>query len=138
MPELTPTQNSTKGSVEASEADGVPAAQREFEAKYAKLVDHKGYEAYNASYTEKAATMKKYATSVKQNTDYFRQMRGLIKAEQDAEKREKMKGEFRKVFNERKAQIKQMKMESARLNFELIVLKKRINAYVTERQKPTN
>jgi len=139
VPELTPSQNSSQGSAGAREAEAVPAAQREFESKYAVLVDQKGYEKYSEAYTEKAARMKKLATSVKQNTDYFKEMRGLIKAEKDAEKKAKMTGEFRKVFNERKAQIKQMKMESARLSFELVVLKKRINTYVTQRQqRPAN
>ena len=125
VPELT----QAKPVVAAVDAS-IPAEQREFEDKYAALADQEGYRRYSAAYTEKAEQQKKYLTSVKQNTDYFRQMRGMIKAEADAEKRDKMKHEFRQIFNQRKAGIKQMRQEAKKLSFELVVIKKRINAFV--------
>jgi len=137
VPELTPTEKN-KCSVSVSEAETVPMEQRAFEAKYGVVADQSGYKRYSAAYTEKAAQMKKYATAVTENTNYFRTVRGNIKAEKDAEKQKKMKTEFRQIFNQRNSGIKQMKQESAKLSFELIVLKKRINAYVTQQQRPAN
>ena len=113
----------------------IPPEQRAVEEKYDLIRDQAGYDEYDKLYQDKFAMANKYLQSVKENMDYFKNMKALIKGEQDKEKQLKMTNEFRQIFNERKQGIHDMKKMAASLQIELRVLKKRINLYVTEQQQ---
>lgn len=107
----------------------------EFEDEYDIIDTEMVYNRYNQLYEEKARSIQKWVNSIKQNSEYFNKMKGLIKSEKDTDKKLKMRAEFRKIYEERAGSIKKMKAAVAKTNIELQVIKNRINDYVSQQRQ---
>jgi len=107
----------------------------EYMKKYGAICNQNTYTKYNALYDEKFNKMTTYLKCVTENTAYFKRMRAMIIAETDSIKQNKMKQEFRKIFEARKMNINSMKKEAAKLEIECNAIKQRMDVYTKELQQ---